>query len=55
MSIIENDLCEIDDMVVICSDEIFNVLMEVVEVFILDSDIEFEYEIENMENKLVFI
>lgn len=52
MSIIENDLCEIDDIVVICSDEVFNGGSRGI---FLDSDIEFEYEIENMENKLVFI
>lgn len=38
MSITENDLCEIDDTVVTCSDETLNVPMEAAEVLILDRD-----------------
>lgn len=53
MSITENDLCEIDDTVVTCSDETLNVPMEAAEVLILDRDTEFEHETENMENKSV--
>lgn len=53
MSMTENDLCEIDDTVVTCSDEILNVPMEAAEVLILDSDTESEHETENMENKSV--
>lgn len=53
MSITENDLCEIDDTVVTCSDETLNVPMEAAEVLILDSDTESEHETENMENKSV--
>lgn len=50
MSITENDLCEIDDTVVTCSDETLNVSIEAAEVLILDSDTEAEHETENMEN-----
>lgn len=53
MSITENDLCEIDDTVVTCSDETLNVPMEAADVLILDSDTESEHETENMENKSV--
>lgn len=53
MSITENDLCEIDDTVVTCSDETLNVPMEAAAVLILDSDTEAEHETENMENKSV--
>lgn len=53
MSITENDLCEIDDTVVTCSDETLNVPMEAAEVLNLDSDTEAEHETENMENKSV--